>query len=64
MGLGEAIPRNRPRHGGGPVWLKAMIFRYRARKEEEGRTEPVKCSTKEKRKMMENTNTMNNNFAF
>ena len=44
--------------------FKAMIFRYRARKEEEGRSEPVKCDTKEKRKRMENTNTMNNNFAF
>ena len=47
-----------------------MIFRYRARKEEEGRDEPVKLNTKENKKTkkdlkrIENTNTMNNNFAF
>ena len=60
-----------------------MIFRYRARKEEEGRTEQVKLNTIERKKTkkglkkkinnipvkkdlkrMENTNTMNNNFAF
>ena len=61
-----------------------MIFRYRAKKEEEGRGEQVKLNSKESKKTkkdlkrkinynipvkkdlkrMENTNTMNNNFAF
>ena len=45
--------------------FKAMIFRYRARKEEEGRGELKETKkTKKDLKIIANTNTMNNNFAF
>ena len=45
--------------------FKAMIFRYRARKEEEGRCELKETKkTKKDLKRIANTNTMNNNFAF
>ena len=47
-----------------------MIFRYKARKEEEGNVEAVRRISKDKKKVkkdvkkMENTHTMNNNFGF
>lgn len=50
--------------------FKAMIFRYKARKEEEGISEADRRNSKEKKKRKkdvknkESTNAINNNFGF